>query len=66
MMNKLMSPLGKEVLYNMKCRLDERMEKKLIHILKSLKGPGFLPLNRQSALNLDSKLFERLFECSLP
>jgi hypothetical protein len=40
------------------------MDKKLINLLKSLKEPEFVP--SKSALNLGSKLLERLFLWDLP
>jgi hypothetical protein len=46
----------------MQCRLDKRMDKNLINLLKSLKEPGFVP--SKSALNIDSRL--HLFSWDLP
>jgi hypothetical protein len=45
---------------NMEKRLDERTDRNLINLFRSLKEPGFVP--SKQALNLASKLLERLFK----
>jgi hypothetical protein len=62
--NESQSALGNDFSYNMHCRLDERLDTNLINLLKALKEPGFLP--SKNALNLGSKLLERLFSWDLP
>jgi hypothetical protein len=47
------------ILPNMQCRLDKRMDENFINLLNSLKEPRFVP--SKCALNLGSKLLERLF-----
>jgi hypothetical protein len=48
----------------MQCRIDERMDKKLINLQKSLKELVFVP--SKSALNLGSKLLEHLLSWIFP
>jgi hypothetical protein len=53
------SAIANEFKSNMEKRLDERNDRYLINLFRSLKEPGFVP--SKQALNLASKLLERLF-----
>jgi hypothetical protein len=54
------SAIANEFKSNMEKRLNERTDRNLINLFWSLKEPGFVP--SKQALNLASKLLERLFK----